>query len=71
MSLLVKSSLTEEVKSKYSNEKAICYEVIQCDNTLKYYTIKIETCKNRNNIESNEIEGFEGKITCPPYNRIC
>ena len=75
MSSLVKSSLTEEVKSKYSNEKAICYEVIQCDNTLKHYTIKIGetefTCKNGNNIESYEIEGFEGTITCPPYDRIC
>ena len=29
------------------------------------------TCTNGNNIESYEIEGFEGKITCPPYNRIC
>ena len=40
-----------------------------------YYTIKIGetefTCENGNNIESYEIEGFEGKITCPPYNRIC
>ena len=75
MSSLVKSSLSEEIKSKYSNEKAICYEVIQCDNTLKHYTIKIGetefTCTNGNNIESYEIEGFEGKITCPPYNRIC
>ena len=75
MSSLVKSSLSEEIKSKYSNEKAICYEVIQCDNTLKHYTIKIGetefTCENGNNIESYEIEGFEGKITCPPYNRIC
>ena len=75
MSSLVKSSLSEEIKSKYSNEKAICYEVIQCDNTLKHYTIKIGetefTCENGNNIESYEIEGFEGTITCPPYNRIC
>jgi len=75
MSSLVKSSLSEEIKSKYSNEKAICYEVIQCDNTLKHYTIKIGetefTCTNGNNIESYEIEGFEGTITCPPYNRIC
>ena len=75
MSSLVNSSLSEEIKSKYLNEKAICYEVIQCDNTLKHYTIKIGetefTCENGNNIESYEIEGFEGKITCPPYNRIC
>ena len=75
MSSLVKSSLSEEIKNKYSNEKAICYEVIQCDNTLKHYTIKIGetefTCTNGNNIESYEIEGFEGTITCPPYNRIC
>ena len=75
LSSLVDSSLNEEIKEKYSNEKAICYEVIKCDFNLKNYIINIGkknfTFNNGNNIISYEVENFEGKITCPPFDRIC
>ena len=75
LSSLVDSSLNEEIKEKYSNEKAICYEVIECDFNLKNYIINIGkknfTCNNGNNVISYKVENFEGKITCPPFDRIC
>ena len=75
ISSLVNSNADDEIKNNYSNDRAICHKVLNCDKSTYSYTIKIGekdfTCNNVKESKIVEVEGFNGKITCPPYFRIC
>ena len=75
ISTLVNSNSNDEIKNKYSYEKAICYKVENCDINTFSYTINIGdknfTCQNVRESKSFSVDGFDGKINCPPYFRIC
>ena len=75
ISSLVNTNSDDEIKSKYSDERAICYKVLECDINTFSYSINIGdknfSCSNVKESKSFNVDGFNGKINCPPYFRIC
>ena len=73
-SLLYKNS-SENMKKKYSEKRAMCYEVKECNDEYLYYLVDIGdnlfNCSNAIEMNEYNIEGFDGSFICPPYWRIC
>ena len=69
-SSLVKSSDIE--LKKYAEKRAMCHEIL-CDNDTKSITVDIGdfTIDCPTDGGEMEVDGYDGTILCPPYNRVC
>ena len=74
-SICMKSSLIKASDSslkKYNNQRSMCHE-IKCNLTSKRYIVDIGQAYIECPTYGGEmgVEGYNGTITCPPFDRVC